>query len=87
MPDLKKPSLAHKLEHCLQVSLDQTDLDKEFFNTWECNFLNSIEKSLGAYGSLSEKQAAILDKLYARIEHLPYSADEDDETFDDDRPF
>lgn len=87
MPEQKKVSLGHKLDHCLQVSQNQVELDLDLLNAWECNFLTSIRDRFLMSGSLSEKQIVILNKCYAKIQHLPFEEDEDDESLFDDRPF
>lgn len=57
-------------------------------NSWEEGFIGNIERIIGRGYKLTNKQQAVLDKIYTKVKEA-YSHDEHDETPDpdDDIPF
>ena len=64
---MTQPEIEEMLVDCLGVKDIPLERGGPGFNTWELEFLDSIEDQLGNGQRLSEKQLGILRQLWDRI--------------------
>lgn len=60
-------STKDKLTVCLAAVEQEFEHSLGILNSWECKFIESLEGALARFGSLTDKQKAKLDAIYAKI--------------------